>query len=444
MEQHLLNLISASKKGLHEGEAFCSKANICVEECRSNYKGVGRSWPKLKWLHDQLSQQLFVIEQAVAIASTQRDNFNAYYKFKQDDLANAIEAVNSILEKLKKRKVDEKFLQNRIINSSDGKIESPNSSRESTLFDFVDEHSVHELRERTVTELKEIHKLSNQNDAVAQSLILHLDQFRSSMVGNSMSLEDSGLKFAKEKMLMQMQETNAMAEVLMYLTKHYDKLHEALRNIKVNNYHSERIDIANLERGVDELPAIIKELEESLRIIELASEDVRIRRNVYEASLKDAIKLFTQVESFSRDLEEFSAHLKIIQANFLERQQIVERYIEEMWNLAGWYEEFALSYEHLLLEIQRRHIIRQQHQKMVEDYSKRLQELYLGEIQQQKNFLESHGRYLPMDLCPAIMEPPAKYDIIVQIQPPHLPVIDQENLDEAHNTILRSRQRPSN
>jgi hypothetical protein len=68
----------------------------------------------------------------------------------------------------------------------------------------------------------------------------------------------------------------------------------------------------------------------------LFSEEVRIRHQIYQVSYEEAVKLFMELEGFGTKMEDFVNTMKELEADFEKTSAIVDRYLEELYNLNLW------------------------------------------------------------------------------------------------------------
>ncbi|CAG8702739.1 8235_t:CDS:2, partial [Racocetra persica] len=249
------------------------------------------------------------------------------------------------------------------------------------------------------------------------------------LLNNNISLEKSGIDFAREKFIALEQEATTMAETLVSLARNYDQVSSALKACKSHADDSLNLDISVLENDTGLLPSIIQVLQDGLQYIESLSEEVRVINHIYRASYDEANKLFSELDGFGSSFENISNTIKELEADFEKGSVIVDRLLDELLNLNMWYEEFSRAYDHMIVEIDRRHKVKEQHEKLIEDYSIKLEGLYLEETQQRELFFQNHGRYLPSDLCPPIQEPPIRYEIFTQ-DDTKLPILSYRALSE--------------
>ncbi|RIA80681.1 autophagy-related protein 17 [Glomus cerebriforme] len=461
MEQKLIVLTTVSKKALQLGENLCSKADNSVKECKVDVENIEKICPKLKFLWGELEFQVQSVEKLKNFAEKQNGILQQFYANKEQELTMLINELENTLQNLRNKQVDISIRENALALEKSTRENTPprggdlgggkrgiefdfiekdynNKIEEKiTLYDYVEEQSVQELKDKTREEISVISNYHNSSSTLIERIKNHLLQFNEMLENNTISFEESVSEFSHDKCNVLDKETHSMAEILVSLARHYDQVAAALKACQSN---AEALDISVLKEDTDLIPTIVEELQESLQKIESTSEEVRIRNQIYQVSYEEAFKLFMELEGFGAKMESFINTMKELEADFEKSSAFVDRYLEELYNLNLWYEEFSKSYDYMIMEIDRRNRIKEQHEKIAEEFLAKLDGLYLEEVHQREIFFQNQGRYLPVDLCPPIQEPPIKYDIIPQ-DISRLPTISNKTLTEAQENLLKYREK---
>ncbi|CAJ0763431.1 19420_t:CDS:10, partial [Entrophospora sp. SA101] len=254
-------VVSLSKKALQVGENLCSKADNLVKECKTDVENIEQLYPKLKFIWNELVVQL---------------------KNKEQELIMIVEELEHTLEQLRGKQVDSAIRENAILMENQAFIRDNNSSggigsivldvigekdnnnldqkKRMTLYEYIDEHGVHELKTKTQDE-----QFFNSSKSILDEISTQLERLREMYESNTISLEESGVEFSYEKIL---------------------------------------------EKDTDELPTILDDLQEGLQMIESTSEEVHIRNQIYQSSYEEALKLFSELEKFTTKMENLSNKMK--------------------------------------------------------------------------------------------------------------------------------------
>lgn len=108
------------------------------------------------------------------------------------------------------------------------------SSRAVVLFDFLDEVSLNQLQQESSERMQRIQSTTSR----FRDLVVMFSELRTEFKGyltNAITLDDSALSFAREKMHLQEQQTTSMAESLMSLANHYDQVAQVLTYVHVTS-----------------------------------------------------------------------------------------------------------------------------------------------------------------------------------------------------------------
>ncbi|CAG8501871.1 19860_t:CDS:2, partial [Racocetra fulgida] len=346
MESKLINLTSISQKALQAGEKLCHKADNLVKECRNDVENIEIIYPKLRFLWGELGVQVQSVQKLKKIAEKQNGILHEFYSNKEQELSIIIDKLDNTLESLRHKRVDPIIRENAIAieramareNNSNflGDLEKDvefdlkrkDFEEKVYLFDYVQEQSVQDLKSKTQEEVSAIQQYYITSSKILENVNTQQKQLDEMLLNNNISLEKSGIDFAREKFIALEQEATTMAETLVSLARNYDQVSSAL------------------------------------------NEEVRVINHIYRASYDEANKLFSELDGFGSSFENISNTIKELEADFEKGSVIVDRLLDELLNL-------NMAYDHMIVEIDRRHKVKEQHEKLIEDYSNKLEGLYL-------------------------------------------------------------------
>ncbi|KAF9354120.1 autophagy protein 17 [Mortierella sp. AD094] len=242
------------------------------------------------------------------------------------------------------------------------------SPKSTVLFDFLDEASLQRLLEESGEHMQRIRSTTDR----LQELVNFFSNQRTGFKGyltNAIPLDESALTFAREKMQLQEQQTYTMAESLVSLANHYDQVAQVL------------------------------------------TEAIGVQERQYATAYQEAIVFFKKIEALEPELAQLVEVFKLSEA-LEEDFDATEKLTSEINSLAIWYEEFHNSYGALTVEIVRRHKAHEARQRLVNEFMDRMEASYDDEMHNRAVFSERHGKFLPVDLCPAFADPPVQYEVI--------------------------------
>ncbi|KAF0539092.1 Autophagy-related protein 17 [Gigaspora margarita] len=396
MESKLINLTSLSQQALKLGEKLCHKADTLVKECKNDIENIEIIYPKLRFIWGELGVQVQSVQKLKKIAVKQNEILQEFYANKEQELSIIIDKLDNTLESLRHKHVDSAIRENAVAieramareNNSNilGDLEkgiefdlkNKDLAEKPYLYDYVEEQGVQDLKTKTQEEVSAIQQYHATSSTILEQINTQQKQLDEMLLNNNnISLEKSGMDFSHKFMDLE-QEASSMAETLVSLARNYDQVSAALKACQLHADASLNLDISVLEKDTGLLPTIVQELQEGLQYIESLSEEVRIINHIYHVSYDEANKLFSELDNFGSSFENFSNTIKELEVDFEKSSVIVDRFLDELLNLNMLYEEFSRAYDYMIIEIDRRYKVKEQHEKLIEDYSNKLEGLYFG------------------------------------------------------------------
>ncbi|KAF9964781.1 Structural maintenance of chromosomes protein 3 [Mortierella alpina] len=386
----LLELMAKSKKGLSFAEQLCSQAREELNACQGHSDGIEKMYSKLCFVSRQIRAQITTVEALLRIARARLHDISLASKDLQRDLNSVSQRMEHALHALRSRRVDSEIQR---LPNSDGEPPA-DRARATALFDFLDEVSLQRLQEESDERLQRI----QSRTARLYDMVSHFGNQRTEFKGyltSAISLDDTALSFARDKMRLQEHQTTSMAESLVSIANHYDQVANVLT--ADTQPMQEELDVLDSDTAL--MLVIIEELEESLALVQATSEEVSIREHLYATAYQEAVAFFKKIDALEPDLVKLFEALKSCEG-IEEEFDATEKVIEEINSLAIWYEEFHNSYGALTLEVVRRHQVHQTQQRLIRDFVEKMEATYSDEMHHRTVFSEKHGKFLPVDLCP--------------------------------------------
>ncbi|KAG0047527.1 autophagy protein 17 [Gryganskiella cystojenkinii] len=344
------------------------------------------------------------VESMLRIARSRLSELSGASKDLQKDLKSVSHRMDQALRALRSKEVDPEI--QRIRQQGGGTTSGGRSTKAAVLFDFLDEVSLQQLHRESNERMQRIQATTNRLEELIHHFSEQRADFKKYLTG-AITLDESALSFAREKMLLQEQHTTTMAESLVSLANHYDQVAQVLTaDIQPMN---EELEV--LDSDTAEVLVIIEELEDSLALVRATSEEIGVREHLYMTAYQEAEAFFKRIEDLEPELVELVEVFKTaetLEADF----DATEKLIGEINSLAIWYEEFHNSYGAMTVEIMRRHQVHQTQQKLVKDFAEKMQSTFADEMHHRAVFSERHGKYLPVDLCPAFEDSPLQYEVV--------------------------------
>lgn len=163
----------------------------------------------------------------------------------------------------------------------------------------------------------------------------------------------------------------------------------------------------------------------------------------FSASYRMAVKVYEDLDRMAPSIPDKVVQIDELQTRFHNWRVNSAVIFEEIKDLALWYTFFQSSYENLLLEIQRRHEEHARQQSIVDQFRKALADMYEEEERKRQQFFEDFGRFLPVSLCPSIVERVTRFDITPARITTKLPRVDlteeeRQQLDRLRQQMMES------
>ncbi|KAI8143855.1 autophagy-related protein 17 [Fennellomyces sp. T-0311] len=432
MEQELIELLLFAKKALSRGQAICAQANQLSNESDHHSEIIERTWPKILFVRNHILIQLSTLERIREFLSVKIEEVRSCIKDREETFGKVTLDLQNIFRVLENCNIDEGILK---FNNEQRK--------QTTLFDYIDHHSVLELRKQADDEISEIENLCSSLMSTAKTLSNTISELASLQeAALTISLDESASSFSTEKTQIRESITTKMAEILTSLTNHYDQLGEATRLCQSDP--DAQLDISVLQRDHDQLPIILEELEESLDFVESITEEIRVRMQVYSSVQEELLKVLLQLEKFSTpggQADIICEKMISAEGEMKAHEQNLGAYFKELMSLADWYQVYAASYSHLVLEIERRRKAMEKQDELYQELLKSFEDSYNDELQERSQWFAQHGEYLPQDLCQFMMDPPSRLSVQIEEEPRRLPELSKATVKKTSTTVAHHDER---
>jgi len=202
-----------------------------------------------------------------------------------------------------------------------------------------------------------------------------------------------------------------MAARVESLATHYDQLEDALKASDAGEpLHTDDLEV--FIQDTNELTSIIAELEQLLSAIQTVKdtlEDHKEKASSLIAKYPESLKL---LDDLSHTMSSMVQQQDQLEMEISEFRYKLQSHLETLDDLCATYESYQLSFNVLVLELDRR---REWSDRMFSEVSKMkaaLSELRATELQRRESFMVTYGSSLPEDLCHSIANIPTFFDII--------------------------------
>ncbi|KAJ1967043.1 hypothetical protein IWQ62_002096, partial [Dispira parvispora] len=249
---------------------------------------------------------------------------------------------------------------------------------------------------------------------------------------SGLSLDQKPVTHIQEQLEKQSLEYERILADFGSIANHQDQLHLVSQNSTLVTPEN----LSVLQRDTEEIATVVEELRESLTFIVATREATEIRIQQYQAFYRDLKVVLSRLHHLIPTMTKVFEDLAKLKVNLGNLESDTQLLVTECHNLRAWYHEFARSYDHLLVEIDRRRRIQEQHEKVAKEFSSHLATLYQAENAERDHFIQTHGQYLPIDLCGPLLLPNPQYKLQVVEPVVRLPVVSDAALRVAQQNIL--------
>lgn len=456
----LLRLSQIAKQRLEQGEQKLMQAKKRDQEYIDFCKRYTATQQKLSIIFAEIHKQLGVIKRLVlSLGAKNRTLLGEIEKIRQYQ-EQCIDELKVVLDLLEQKPLHPKLIaaaSNASVTSNMSTSSSVTQEKK-TLFDFVNIESVTDLQQRAENELLEMRNIESLGTTIMQEVD---EQFRDISQSSSKLFEsneealslqqDSALppplsprsKRSHESVTQQQTmvmdvalnniEIKAMGNIVLEIAGHYDRL----KHVLSNPVFSSTIDTEEMEEKTNGLDALIVQLDTLLNRVNTNCTYIQSRYKRFSDFYRSAVSCYQELEKMAPNIPSKVVQIDELQTVFHQRRINSDVIFEEIRDLTLWYTLFQTSYDKLLYEIDRRRRVHVNHQRLVDSYKQELNKMYEQEELERQQFFEDYGKYLPVSLCPSIMERPTKYMISPENYQTNLPdivMLPQLN-EEAHARI---------
>ncbi|KAJ1649596.1 hypothetical protein IWQ61_009368 [Dispira simplex] len=465
MADTIATMIATSAVGYREAEQLCNDARDHVTIAQEQYVYLAELHPRLVFLHDEWKCQnscfrtlkggLQGLQQKImTLATEQTKQFN-----------QVSQGLKHVLDTLRSRRIEACLKPSPTAETDAGDslhytklpggsihqdsrefttehvplsqpISSPPpvtpqaATAADSLYDLIDDQGVHKVWDRARNKLKELQKLdqmlTNSQDQVASISLGHYE------LDSGLSLDQKPVTHIQEQLEKQSLEYERILADFSSIANHQDQLHLVSQNSTLLTPEN----LTVLQRDTEEITKVVEEIRESLTFIMATREATEIRIQQYQAFYRDLKVVLSRLHQLIPTLVQVFENLAQLKVDLINLENDTQLLVTECHNLGAWYREFARSYDHLLVEIDRRRRIQEQHQKVAEEFSSHLATLYQAESAERDHFIQTHGQYLPIDLCAPLLLPTPQYKLQVAERVVKLPMISDAALRVAQQNIL--------
>jgi autophagy-related protein 17 len=180
-------------------------------------------------------------------------------------------------------------------------------------------------------------------------------------------------------------------------------------------------DANEVDDVVDEIRERLAEMEDQLARIQSY---IDMLRSTSDCLRRTHIMLRQALDQ----IPDYLSACSIFQHSWEEEKDILITRVDEIEGLTEFYVGFAAGYDNLIIEVQRRRKIRREMEKVMNNALNQVEKMYKREffqpnfmsrqltqqpeeLERREEFKIEQGEFLPIDIWPGLMNPPARYEV---------------------------------
>ncbi|KAI0526410.1 kinase activator [Xylaria bambusicola] len=387
-----------------------------------------------------------ISEQMRLLLRIRKDLMRTYDDGKREfkHIIKTLDATNSRLEDtmnvLRDRGVDSAF--------------RPAGEEKRSLLDFVDEAQVDRMREALKENIQALQTTQQSFDRDLLQFETDLRSLRaiisSAPLPTSPSASSSGPPLLHLVTTM-VDHSHAMAELLTSLTKHFDLCVTAVRTTEggpalarikaaevtqsqggddvsisgvITDQESHAHDLEPLSpedraqmlevlvQDSSEVEDVVQELNERLQAVEAEYTNLDERTTQIKRGYFSTLDAFHTLEEIGTRIQSYISAENEFRDRWVEEQETIHAKMEDMEELRVFYEKYAGTYDHLILEFERRKGVEEKIQGIWRRAKESVEKLIDADNRQRDLFRQEVADHLPTDLWPGMDEPITRWDVI--------------------------------
>ncbi|KAI3343767.1 autophagy-related protein 17 [Ustulina deusta] len=333
----------------------------------------------------------------------------------------------------------------------------PPGEEKRSLLDFVDEAQVDRMRESLKENIQALQSTQQSFDRDLLQFEVDLRNLKAiiSSVPSpaSPSISSSGPPLLD--MLSSMIDTShAMAELLNSLTKHFDLCVTAVRTTEggsalarikaaeatqsqegddvsisgvIPDQESHMPDLGSLSpedraqmlevlvQDSSEVEDVVQELNEHLQTVEAEFSTFDERTTQVKLGYLSTLDAFRTLEDIGTRIQSYISAENEFRDRWVEEQETIHDKMSEMEDLRIFYEKYAGTYDHLILEVERRRAVEEKILGIWRRAKESVEKIIDADSRQRDLFRQEVADHLPTDLWPGMDDPILKWDLVPSI-----------------------------
>jgi hypothetical protein len=355
------------KKILEKSEAQLKETSEINQLCVDQFvKKLSTNKSKLQTIFNEVQKQLNVINNLIFSLKEKHKNLMDNIQLSKSNSQDLLTNLNLIFGKLKNTPLSNEFA---LISKS-----LENTIEKKYLFDYVNVESVEILKSKAKEEIGELEKLKD----LVINLLDDINVPYNNILENSRKLFENvdTINFVLDHETFNQMEMKELGKLVLEIAGKHDKIQYLLSNPSM----LATVDIKECDSIEPFLESRQKSIVEIIKKINENCNQVEEKFKFFSDFYKTLREVFNELEKISPLVPNKLSSMDGIESNFHQRISASRNTFEEINDLTTWYNLFLISYNQLLLEVDRRNKFNFQMDKMIFDLSKKFNDFYNGEL----------------------------------------------------------------
>ncbi|KAJ3566149.1 hypothetical protein NP233_g7185 [Leucocoprinus birnbaumii] len=484
-QPHLVSLVLQSKKALQHGQQLCSRAHARSNASSKAAIDVLAADAKVRWMTESIIEQLKLAASVGKSLEEKRAHLHKQIQSWDATRSHYSDELDSILEALGAQHVPPEFHQtstdsslfgsqhsdkddhidheashdqhnsrlipppspSATVRNHSGVLTNPMSGsnqadrkRWKNLRDFVDDQAIEDILDTIESNRIALDDLLGRTDDYPETLTRAIEAIRASLP--EPYLGASLVSRIQETLVGQDHVATTMAGLLESLASHYEQMDTALKETEAGEVFSEE-DLLQMHRDVEELPAILSEIEQSGHLIDGHHKFFLSTQESLGSDLVHLSGVLDDLEELGDIMGEMLQNQEVVEVKYEEDLNSLHEQILTIKDLHERYVAYQTAFNKLIIEIARRRHYKEAAENIVKGMLAQLTAMAEEEDQVRRRFNAEYGAHLPEDICLCIANPPTKWEVVpcAGDSPESLPHIEEDLLSEARNTSALSERK---
>lgn len=438
--ESLIAHLLASKRSLTSIH-HVHRATTILSRARSDLEFTTILAARTAFLQRSLSSQLKILRGVQFELEDVVHSGEAEFSSVLKELDGAAKRLEQTVHRLKSTKIDPGF---RPAESRNGGVTEGEAATDTkvTLYDFVDDGPVEELKDNLKTSIDEVQQAKREMDQSLHAFEEDLQALNNACGRGTATSSSSSSSFQPPNIpaILKALEHHAReaAESLESLVKHFDMCVTAIQHTEGGGAAvAKNLDMGELPEGVNvedfeapthsltdnekrqmmdvldndaaEVEEVVIEIQDRVSQMEAQLDQVLLWKENKQSENEDATAAMKLLQQIGTRLAGHVNQSQLFLARWGEEKLKIREGMAGLEDLRDVYYNFLGAYDGLIVEVARRKAVRNKMEKVIREAHSKLQQLYDDDIEEREAFRLDRGEYLPMDIWPGLSDPPPRY-----------------------------------